>query len=249
MDSIENPLPLSIVIPCYKEEKRLEPGLSRAIDYLSSHVQGRFELIFVNDGSTDRTVEILEAAKQHYAGIPMEIASYLPNRGKGYAVRTGVLHSRGNQVLVMDADFSIELSEMFKFLAALDAVDIVIGTKKHRLTQTLKPQDPLRRFLGKGYTVLAGIVLGLRFSDITCSFKAFRGEVARDIFRRQKINRWSYDSETLFLAKKLRYTTRELPVKWHHEEQSRVSPFIDTLRSSRELLAILSNYYTGKYGL
>jgi len=246
---VENSLPLSIVIPCYKEEKRLEPGLSRAVDYLSSHVHDRFEMIFVNDGSTDRTVEILEAAKRRYADIPIEIISYSPNRGKGYAVKSGVLHSHGDQVLVMDSDFSIELSEMFKFLEALDSADIVIGTKKHRLTETLRPQNPLRRFLGKGYTILTNIVLGLRFTDITCSFKAFRGKVARDIFERQRINRWSYDSETLFLAKKLKYTVQELPVKWHHEEHSSVSPFIDTLRSSRELLAILSNYYGGKYGL
>lgn len=240
-------LPLSIVIPCYREETRLEPGLSKAIEHLAANAPERFEMIFVNDGSPDRTVDVLEAAKRRYPHIPIEIVSYTPNRGKGRAVRTGVLRSRGERVVVMDADFSIDLGELPVFLDALAGADIVIGTKKHRLTQTVRKQSPIRRFLGKGYTQLTNVMLGLHFTDITCSFKAFRGDVARTIFARQRIDRWSYDSETLYLAKKLKCSVRELPVKWRHEEQSKVSPGIDTVRSLKELVAILLYDCSGKY--
>ena len=115
------------------------------------------------------------------------------------------------------------------------------------MTQTVIHQSPLRRFLGKGFTVLTNLLLGLRFTDITCGLKGFRGPAGKDIFGRQRINRWSYDSETLFLAKKLNYKIIEIPVRWHHEERSKVSPSLDTIRSFKELMAILLYYFTGKY--
>lgn len=194
-------LPLSIVLPCYNEEGRLEPTLSQSLIYLESTIRGPFEVVFVNDGSTDRTQDLLEAARQKFSGVRTGLVGYSPNRGKGYAVRAGVLQAQGDKILVMDSDFSIELSEMSKFVDALNEVDVAIGTKKHQLTQTVIHQSPLRRFLGKGFTVLTNLLLGLRFTDITCGLKGFRGPAGKDIFGRQRINRWSYDSETLFLAK------------------------------------------------
>lgn len=240
-------LPLSIVLPCYNEEKRLEPTLSQSLSYMESNVRGPFEVVFVNDGSTDQTQVILESAKRKFSNLIIKCVSYSPNRGKGYAVKTGVLQARGEKILVMDSDFSIELTEMFKFMEKLDAFDIVIGTKKHSLTQTVIHQTLLRRFLGKGFTALTNVLLGLSFTDITCGLKGFRGRVGKDIFGRQKINRWSYDSETLFLAKKLKYKITEIPVRWHHEERSKVSPYLDTIRSFKELVAVLFYYYAGKY--
>ncbi len=240
-------LPLSIVIPCYNEENRLEPKLSLSLTYMESSLRAPFEVVFVNDGSTDGTQGLLEAVKQKFTRVRIEIVHYSPNRGKGYAVRAGVLRAEGEKILVMDSDFSIEISEMFKFVEALDSVDVAIGTKKHHLTQTVIHQSPLRKFLGKGFTVLTNLLLGLRFTDITCGLKGFRAEAGKDIFGRQRINRWSYDSETLFLAKKLGHKAIEIPVRWHHEERSKVSPYLDTARSFKELMAILLNYYGGKY--
>lgn len=238
---------LSIVLPCYNEEKRLEPTLSQSLSYLESNIRGPFEVVFVNDGSTDRTQELLETAKQNFSRMRIDLVGYSPNRGKGHAVRAGVLQARGDKILVMDSDFSIELSELFKFVDVLDEADVAIGTKKHQLTQTVIHQTPLRKFLGKGFTVLTNLLLGLRFTDITCGLKGFRGPTGKDIFERQRINRWSYDSETLFLAKKLRCKIIEIPVRWHHEERSKVSPYLDTIRSFKELMVILFNYHTGKY--
>ena len=239
---------LSIVIPCYNEEKRLEPKLSESIAALTALLREPFEIIFIDDGSTDQTFEILKAVERKFPALPITAIRYTPNRGKGRAVKVGVLASRGAKIIIMDADFSIDLSETTRFIEALDSVPAAIGTKKHVLTQTEKSQGALRSFLGKGFTKLTNLFLGLNFSDITCGLKAFRGEAGRDIFGRQRINRWSYDSETLFLARRLKYEVVEIPVKWHHEEESKVKTGGAMVSSFRELLAIRLYAWRGKYG-
>jgi dolichyl-phosphate beta-glucosyltransferase len=238
---------VSLVVPCYNEERRLEPKLSEAIGYLRENIRSPFEIILVDDGSTDRTREMLEAAKARFAPLPISVVSYRPNRGKGRAVKMGVLASRGDKVLIMDADFSIEIGEMFKFIEALDTMDAAIGTKKHLLTETVKPQGAARRFLGKGFTRLTNLALGIKFTDITCGLKGFRGVAGRDVFGRQRINRWSYDSETLFLLKKRGYTSVEIPVRWWHEEESKVRTGAAIVSSFKELLAIRMNSLFGRY--
>ncbi|MFH0771903.1 MAG: dolichyl-phosphate beta-glucosyltransferase [Candidatus Omnitrophota bacterium] len=238
---------LSIVIPCFNEEKRLEPGLTNSINYIVSNIGQSLELVFVNDGSTDQTFRVLDEAKKRNAAVPIEVLSYAQNEGKGYAVKTGVLNSRGEKIIVMDADFSIDLSEMPKLIERLDAYDVVVGTKKHLLTQSVKKQKMSRRILGKGFTVLTNFMLGLKCSDITCGFKGFRREAAKDLFSRQRMKGWAYDAETLFLAKNLKYSLGELPVKWLHIEGSKVSAIADTVRSFKDLMAIIINYHSGRY--
>lgn len=239
---------LSIVIPCYNEEKRLEPNLSKSINYLISNIKEPFELIFVNDGSTDGTQRILGEVKKNNSNIQIEILSYPKNQGKGFAVKTGVLNSKGEKIIVMDADFSVDIGETSKFIKFLDeGYDVVVGTKKHLLTQTLSSQKAPRRILGKGFTLLVNFILGLNFTDITCGFKGFRASAAKEIFKKQRLNRWAYDAETLFLAKHLKCKTLELPVTWYHIEGSKVSPVNDTFRSFKDLMRILFNYFSGKY--
>lgn len=238
---------VSIVIPCFNEEMRLEPGLSNSLRYMLSNIKQPFEVILINDGSTDRTHEILDDAKRRNKDIPIKILSYSPNEGKGHAVKTGVLASAGEKVIVMDADFSIDLSELPKVIEKLDIYDIVVGTKKHALTQSVKKQSIPRRFLGKGFTIFTNFLLGLNFTDITCGLKGFKAPAAKNLFKRQKMKRWSYDAETLFLAKKFKYNLTEMPVKWFHVEGSKVSPVLDTVRSLKDLMAIISNYNRGKY--
>lgn len=238
---------LSLVIPCYNEENRLEPKLSEALGYFAARLETPFEVVFVDDGSTDRTREILESARKNFSSLDVSVLGYSPNRGKGEAVKTGVLASRGDKVLVMDADFSIDIGEMFKFLAALDTHDAAIGTKKHLLTQTVKSQGVARRFLGKGFTRLTNAFLGINFTDITCGLKGFRGPAGRDVFGRQRIQRWSYDAETLFLLDRLGYSSVEVPVRWHHEEESKVRTLKAVASSFGELLAIRWNALRGRY--
>jgi len=238
---------VSIVIPCYNEERRLEPTLSLSLDWISARMRAPFEMILVNDGSTDRTRDVLERVKKKYSSLAIEIVSYPQNRGKGYAVKTGVLGAQGEKIAVMDADFSVELEEMLKFLEKLDQHDIVIGTKKHAFSQSDKHQKLTRRILGKGFTLLANVLLGIHFSDITCGLKAFRADVAKTIFARQRMERFSYDAEILFLAKRISCNIAELPIKWHHVEGGTVSALKETARSLKDLAAILFNKYTRKY--
>jgi dolichyl-phosphate beta-glucosyltransferase len=244
---VDAPLALSIVVPGYNEERRLEPGLTNALAFFRQNLQTPFEIVLVDDGSTDRTRELYESAKARFSDIPISILGYRPNRGKGRAVKTGILAARGEKILVMDSDFSIEIGEMFKFLEALDSYDAAVGTKKHALTETLRPQGPARRFLGKGATGLANLVLGIRYTDITCGLKGFRGSVARDVFSRQIIERWSYDCETLFLLERRGYTSVEIPVRWRHEKASKVRLIGAIASSLWELFAIRWNWAAGRY--
>lgn len=237
----------SIVIPCYNEGKRIQPLLDRAMDRIQSLLEGTFELVFVNDGSTDNTVEVLKKAFNGRPGMKTEIIGYRNNKGKGNAVKEGVLHAKGGKIIVMDADFSIDLDEIPKALKELDRFDIVVGSKKHSLAKSVKHQKLPRRIMGKGFTMLTNAVLGLNFTDITCGFKGFKSAPAKNIFGRQMMNGWAYDSETLFLAKKLGYTSLEMPVKWHHIDGSKVSPVYDAVKSLRDLTAIIFNYYSGGY--
>lgn len=238
---------LSIVVPCYNEEKRAEPALSKSIDYLKSNIKEPFEIVFVDDGSIDGTRAFLSAVKDKYSDIPIEVLSYSPNRGKGRAVKVGVLKSRGEKIIVTDADFSVDLGETVKFVKLLDEYDVIVGSKKHLLTTTLTHQKGPRRILGKGFTLLTDLVLGLNFTDITCGFKGFNAKAGKDIFERQRLDRWAYDAETLFLAKRCNYKTFEVPVKWYHVEGSKVSPLTDTFGSFKDLVLILFNYCRGKY--
>jgi len=238
---------MSVVVPCYNEENRLEPTLSETLRYMETTFSKPFEIVFADDGSTDATASILEKARASFSSIPIEIVRLARNEGKGGAVKAGVLQARGEKIIVMDADFSIDVRETPKFLDALDSYDVVIGTKKHLLTRTLNKQKRPRRFLGKGFTILTNFALGLTFTDITCGFKGFRAEAAKDLFGRQTLKRWSYDSEILFLGKTRKYRMAELPVTWYHVEGSKVHVVKDTLRSFRELVRIRFNQATGRY--
>lgn len=238
---------LSIVVPFFNEAKRLEPRLAQSIEYLINHLRQDWEVIFVDDGSTDGTLTLLNQTQQRFPDSSISIVSYPTNTGKGFAVKRGVMTAQGERILVTDADFSIDLDEVSKFIENLDTSDIVIGSKKHLLSSTNKHQKIPRRILGKGFTILANLVLGLNFTDITCGFRAFRSQTAKLLFPKQMMNRWSYDAETLFLAKKFNCTVQELPVKWHHIEGSKISPFKDTVRSLTDLLTIKLNDYMGKY--
>lgn len=238
---------VGLVIPLYNEENRLEPGLTSCLKYVNSHLAGPFEVILVNDGSTDGTLRILEGVRDLFPNIDILIVSYSKNIGKGFAVKTGVLESTAEKLIVCDADFSIKLEQIDEFLSALDNYDVVIGSKKHAQTNTLVKQSPLRQFLGKAFTVLVNFTLGLNYSDITCGFKGFRATAAKELFSKQKTKRWSYDAEVLFLAKRRGYRIKEIPVEWEHVKGGSISPVVESFRSLKDLLLIVTYYTLGKY--
>lgn len=238
---------ISVVVPFYNEEIRMEPGLSQSLEYLQQNLKSPFEVIFVNDGSTDNTLAILEKVKNSHQNLTIRIISYEQNRGKGYAVKTGVLCSEGEKIVVTDADFSISLTEIDRFIEELDRYDIVIGSKKHALTNTLVSQNALRRFLGKAFTVLVNSIFGLSYTDVTCGFKGFRSATAKDIFTKQITKRWSYDAEVLFLATRKGYRIKEIPVEWKHVQGGTISPVSESFRSLRDITLIVIYFLLGKY--
>jgi glycosyltransferase involved in cell wall biosynthesis len=227
---------ISAVIPVYNEAACLREHVPALSEILREIAADDWEILLVDDGSEDGTGAIVAelAADPHVRGLRHEV-----NRGKGAAVRTGVLASRGGIVLFCDADMSTPVETAREFVAALEAgADVVVGNRKSRAATIEKWQPPLRTWLGLGFTWLANTLMGLRISDYTCGFKAFRGEAGRRVFERVATSRWSFDVEVLALAARDGLVIREIPVRWHHEDDTRVRVLRDIAASFVEVLAI-----------
>ncbi len=233
---------LSVVVPVFNEEKRLQ-GLAKIHQFLKLQ-KFSSELIVVNDGSTDKTLSKLEELQKT---VPFVIGSYQQNRGKGYAIKTGMLQARGKYRLFTDVDLSTPLIEFEKFKDYLDKYDLVIGSRKMRGAKLLKRQPIIRESLGKVFTALSQFVLGVRVSDFTCGFKCFSAKAAENIFSQTMIERWGFDSEVLFLAKKLGFNIKEVPVEWRNDQASRVRFPQDAINSLSELITIKKNVALGRY--
>src|ERR1700731_3657966 len=235
----------SIVIPAYNEGQRLAPSLEKVLAYV--HQQGwNAEVIVVNDGSNDNTAEI---ARQFAAKDPLlRLVENPGNRGKGYAVRNGMLKARGEVVVFSDADLSSPIEEMPKLLEALAAgADIAIGSRWLRAELQTKRQSLHRQLFGRIFNVLLRITLGLRFKDTQCGFKAFRQRAALAVFPLQKIEGWGFDPEILFLARKFDLKVQEVPVIWAHDGGTRINPIADGARMFVEMLRIRWYDLSGKY--
>jgi glycosyltransferase involved in cell wall biosynthesis len=239
---------LSILIPTYNEEPNIRRTAEACLAYLRAR-DAAWELLLVDDGSTDRTLAIEQELAQ--AEPRLRLLPHAPNRGKGYAVRQGMLAARGAVRLFLDADYSTPLEEVEKLLPHLDAgADIAIGTRRTRdaLIETKPPFH--RHFLGELYVRLASWLLGSHVSDFNCGFKAFRAEAADRLFRLQRRDDWSFDAEVLVLAERLGYRIQEVPVRWAHAQAtSKVRPLRDGLRSFRALLDIRRDLRRGVYDL
>lgn len=237
----------SIVIPAYNESARLTATLEKVLAYV--HTQGwNAEVIVVNDGSRDDTADIVRAFA---AKDPtLRLIENPGNRGKGYSVRNGMLHARGELVLFSDADLSSPIEESRKLLQALEeGADIAIGSRWLRAETQTQRQPLHRQIFGRVFNILLRITLGLQFADTQCGFKAFKRPAVRAIFPQQKIERWGFDPEILFLARKLGFNVKEVPVLWGHSGGARINPLIDGSRMFVEMLHIRWNSLSGKYDL
>ena len=235
----------SIVIPAYNESARLGASLEKVLAYV--HAQGwDAEVIVVNDGSRDNTADIVRtfAAKDPV----VRLVENPGNRGKGYSVRNGMLHARGQIVLFSDADLSSPIAEAPKLLQALDeGADIAIGSRWLRAETQTQRQPLHRQLFGRIYNLVLRLTLGLQFADTQCGFKAFRQPAVQAIFPLQKIERWGFDPEILFLAKKLKFKIREVPVAWGHSGGTRINPLVDGSRMVMEMFRIRWFDLAGKY--
>ena len=226
---------LSVVIPAYNEEKRLPQSLAAALVFLKKQSYAS-EIIVSDDGSQDRTVATSEEILQ---GFPHQILTVPQNRGKGHAVRNGVLAATGSYVLFTDADFSTPIDEVTRFLERLEKdQDVVIGSRALPDSQVEIHQSFLRETMGKAFNFIAQAFAFKGVRDSQCGFKCFRRESAQKIFSLQKLDGFSFDVEIIFLVQKLGLRLLEFPVIWRNSAQSRVQVFRDPLLMFWDVLRI-----------
>ena len=239
------PLTLSIVLPAYNEAARIGGSLDKITEYAQQHTWN-VEVIVVNDGSSDNTAEIICQYAKRYSWV--RLIDNPGNRGKGYSVRNGMLHARGDILLFSDADLSSPIEEADKLVAALQAgADVAIGSRWVRKELQVVPQPLRRQILGRMFNLALRVVLGLNFKDTQCGFKAFRRSAAELVFTQQQVETWGFDPELLYLAKKAGLRTVEVPVYWAHSEGTRLHPLRDGIRMFAQLFQIRWNAITGKY--
>jgi glycosyltransferase involved in cell wall biosynthesis len=236
---------LSIVIPAYNEGARIESALDRVLACVAER-HWNAEVLVVDDGSTDSTVKIVCDWMTTHPNL--HLIHNDGNRGKGYSVRNGLLQAQGQIVMFTDADLSSPIEEAERLIATLDAgADVAIGSRwLDKQRQTIH-QPLYRRFFGRCFNWVTRKLMGLPYKDTQCGFKAFKRDAAQVIFRLQTIERWGFDPEILFIARKLGYTIVEVPVTWGHDERSRISYLRDGMKMLEEMLQIRNNSIRGRY--
>jgi dolichyl-phosphate beta-glucosyltransferase len=235
----------SVIIPAYNESARLGATLDRVLRHVSE--QGwDAEVIVVNDGSRDDTAEmVLARARTHPA---LRLVENPGNRGKGYSVRNGMLKAQGEIRLFTDADLSSPIEEANKLFSAIEAgADVAIGSRWLQPDTQAQRQSVLRQFYGRTFNLILRLLLGLRFKDTQCGFKAFSRSSAQKLFSMQTIEGWGFDAELLFLADRSALNVKEVPVVWSDAEGTRIHPLRDGLHMMAEVLTIRWNAITGKY--
>jgi|SRR5271165_2530972 len=236
----------SIVIPAYNERARILATLESVVTCVREK-QWNAEVIVVNDGSTDETAGMVRNLAVNAPEVRlMENPS---NRGKGYSVRNGLLHAQGETVMFTDADLSAPIEEAERLFAAIEAgADIAIGSRWLATSRQTHRQPLYRQLFGRCFNMLTRAVMRLPYADTQCGFKAFTRDAAQTVFQLQTIERWGFDPEILFIARKRGYKVAEVPVSWAHDARSRISYLRDGLQMLKELAIVRWNALTGRYG-
>ena len=242
---------LSLIIPAYNEERRLPPTLEHVVDFLKS-CDFSYELLVVDDGSRDGTRQLVRdfAVKHNFVRlVQYDSAGHPVNRGKGFAVRQGVLNSVGANVLFSDADLSTPIEELHKLIGAIQKgeCDVAIASRALPGSILAVHQPWYREAMGRCFNKVVQLVAVPGVKDTQCGFKAFRGDVAKRIFTVARIDGFGFDPEILYLARKFGQRIAEIPVTWEHRDESRVSPLSAPLQMMRELLTIRLNDARGCY--
>ncbi|MBM3476944.1 MAG: glycosyltransferase family 2 protein [Armatimonadetes bacterium] len=239
------PLGLSVILPAYNEAEGMQSALAAVVAYLGAReIDG--EVIVVDDGSRDATAE---RAREFAASHPqVRVLSHTPNRGKGYAVKQGMLAARGQPRVFLDVDLATPVEEIDKLLEALeDGAEIAIGTRYVRASAVEVKQRLPRRLMGSAFRWLARLILRLPVSDFTCGAKGFRAEAADELFGRLSEPGWAFDAELLVLAARSGRRVVEVPVRWRDVRGSTVAPLSAAVESLRALWRIRGNDRRGLY--
>jgi len=246
---------LSIVVPAYNEELRLPPTMEETMTYLMQrrNRKGRlftYEVIVVDDGSTDNTPKLVSDLIQKHGSDALRLVRLQSNKGKGYAVKAGMLVARGEVVLFMDADGATKVSDVEKLEASLQsvvtgkrdgAVGMVVGSRAHLEDDAIATRHWYRNFLMRGFHLLVLFVAGGSVRDTQCGFKLFTRQAVRTLYSNQRLQRWCFDVELLFLARRCGVPVGEVAVTWKEIPGSKIR-FTSILHMSWELLAILLGY-------
>lgn len=236
---------LSFVIPLFNEAKRVGRGIEAIKKYMDRSPLP-CETILVDDGSIDNTVALVN--DQTRDDPRFTIISYPVNKGKGHAVKVGMLIADGDIRLFADIDMSVPIETADAFIAAMkDGHDIVIGTRKTSQSKVMVHQPKYREILGEIFRRTAQQVFAKGITDFTCGFKAFSAQATERIFTRSRINRWSFDAEILFLATRWGMDIFEIPVTWVDDPRTKVNLGTDAARSLLEMFAIRWYGLLGKY--
>lgn len=236
---------LSVVIPMYNEAHRIRNSLPRLRDYFRAQPYS-VEFVVSDDGSSDNTVELVWEILGRGDGV--RVLEERPNRGKGHAVKVGMLAARGDIALFTDADLSTPPAEIEKFWPWFEkGYDIVIGSRKIKGANISRHQPLWRESMGKVFTWLTNRIATHDISDITCGFKGFTNEAAQELFSRSIIDDWSFDAEVLYIAQQRGKKIKEVPVRWHDESGTKVRVLRDALHALQGLVKIKANGLRGKY--
>lgn len=236
---------LSVVVPCYNEKARLSDGFLHYYTYLKKQKYA-WELIFVNDGSSDNTLELIENCAKKDKSI--KVVSYKKNHGKGYAIIQGIKSAKGQYILFTDIDHSVPIDSINNFFPYFEqGYKVVIGSRRVKGAQILVHQKPIREYLGRGFTLLVNLLIIWGVRDATCGFKAFENKTAQKIFGLINVYDWAFDAEILYICKKLKIPFAQAPVKWSDVTGSRVKLKRDVFNSFIGLIKIRLNGLSGKY--
>lgn len=234
---------VSIVIPAYNEGANIKDVVNGVDFFLKSRLSD-YEIIVVDDGSADDTSRVLATV----AGIPLKVLSNRVNRGKGYSVRRGIEAATKEYVLFCDADLSTPIAELLRFLPYFDrGYDIVIGSRALPDSKLAKRQGFVRRSMGKVFNFLLQALLLRGIRDTQCGFKCFRRDQARELFGRQTVERFCFDAEILYIARRWGLRIRDIGVEWANRPDSRVAIVGDSLGMFTDLFRIKINGWRGLY--
>ena len=229
---------VSIIIPAYNEAHRLEASITELRAYLGS-APWTHEVILVIEKSTDGTLELAHRLSDE--GRVMKVVGHEVQRGKGHAVRAGMLRARGEIAFYMDADLSTPLAEMERFIARLTEsppVDVLVGNRQHARSEILTRQHFLRRKMGQTFNAILRTVAGIRLADTQCGFKAFRRTAREAIFSLQKLDGFAFDVEVLLLAERLGFVVEDMPVQWSNADGSKVRIIRDSWRMLADAIRV-----------